>query len=368
MSSITYRSPELPLAPARWFRDVPRSDLVRGHGRPDTASARLVPGLGAPLPDLVTPAQLPVSSTPTPGRRPRPAARPHLPGALSGEPVAVDTSTGPARSTSLNAFGGTGRATGALFSGTGFADGEKLLRGIADNAHEARIGRCSTSRRGFRSGGGSRIVGVRTDSSFEPRYLFHAVSGRPRSARVSWPWRRSAAQPRLLLAAAPTRPAPASSFFAAGRQTPRSTHRRRAAGAPQLNAGLAKSFTAQQRALVAMLGRVVLLDHPQLVGGGEDPPLGKPRSAAVLKEDRGWSSSSAQYPFSPCSHPSWELHPPCVPPEPTAWGGLTGVIVHDRYQNYDSAELGVHTHQLCCAHLLRDLADCAETYPDAAWP
>jgi hypothetical protein len=47
---------------------------------------------------------------------------------------------------------------------------------------------------------------------------------------------------------------------------------------------------------------------------------------------------------------------------------LTGVIVHDRYQNYDSAELGVHTHQLCCAHLLRDLADCAETYPDAAWP
>jgi transposase len=47
---------------------------------------------------------------------------------------------------------------------------------------------------------------------------------------------------------------------------------------------------------------------------------------------------------------------------------LTGVIVHDRYQNYDSAELGEHTHQLCCAHLLRDLEDCAETYPDAVWP
>ncbi len=31
--------------------------------------------------------------------------------------------------------------------------------------------------------------------------------------------------------------------------------------------------------------------------------------------------------------------------------GLTGVIVHDRYQNYDSAELGVHTHQQ--RHLLR---------------
>jgi transposase len=29
---------------------------------------------------------------------------------------------------------------------------------------------------------------------------------------------------------------------------------------------------------------------------------------------------------------------------------LTGVIVHDRYQNNDSAELGEHTHQLCCSH------------------
>ncbi|WP_405084024.1 IS66 family transposase [Microbispora sp. NBC_01389] len=47
---------------------------------------------------------------------------------------------------------------------------------------------------------------------------------------------------------------------------------------------------------------------------------------------------------------------------------LTGVVVHDRYQNYDSAELGEHDHQLCVAHLLRDLQDCAETYPGAAWP
>jgi transposase len=47
---------------------------------------------------------------------------------------------------------------------------------------------------------------------------------------------------------------------------------------------------------------------------------------------------------------------------------LTGVIVHDRYQNYDSPELGEHDHQLCCSHLLRDLEDCAETYPDALWP
>jgi transposase len=44
------------------------------------------------------------------------------------------------------------------------------------------------------------------------------------------------------------------------------------------------------------------------------------------------------------------------------------VIVHDRYQNYDSAALGTLVHQLCCAHLLRDLDDAAQVYPDAVWP
>ena len=44
------------------------------------------------------------------------------------------------------------------------------------------------------------------------------------------------------------------------------------------------------------------------------------------------------------------------------------VIVHDRYQNYDSAQLGTLIHQLCCAHLLRDLQGAAEVYPDAVWP
>ena len=48
---------------------------------------------------------------------------------------------------------------------------------------------------------------------------------------------------------------------------------------------------------------------------------------------------------------------------------LTGsVIVHDRYQNYDSTELGALVHQLCCAHLLRDLDGAGEVYPDAHWP
>jgi hypothetical protein len=44
------------------------------------------------------------------------------------------------------------------------------------------------------------------------------------------------------------------------------------------------------------------------------------------------------------------------------------VIVHDRYQNYDSAQLGMLVHQLCTAHLLRDFDDAAQVYPDAVWP
>jgi hypothetical protein len=42
------------------------------------------------------------------------------------------------------------------------------------------------------------------------------------------------------------------------------------------------------------------------------------------------------------------------------------VIVHDRYQNYDAIPGLIH--QLCCQHLLRDLADVAQQYPDAHWP
>ena len=42
------------------------------------------------------------------------------------------------------------------------------------------------------------------------------------------------------------------------------------------------------------------------------------------------------------------------------------VVVHDRYVNYDSFD-GI-SHQLCCQHLLRDLEDAAQSYPDAIWP
>jgi len=49
---------------------------------------------------------------------------------------------------------------------------------------------------------------------------------------------------------------------------------------------------------------------------------------------------------------------------------FTGVAVHDRYTVYDQAGNfadGVR-HQLCCSHLLRDLEDAAETYPEHVWP
>jgi len=42
------------------------------------------------------------------------------------------------------------------------------------------------------------------------------------------------------------------------------------------------------------------------------------------------------------------------------------VVVHDRYQNYDAIPGLIH--QLCAAHILRDLAGAAETYPHAHWP
>ena len=42
------------------------------------------------------------------------------------------------------------------------------------------------------------------------------------------------------------------------------------------------------------------------------------------------------------------------------------VIVHDRYVNYDHFT-GV-SHQLCTAHLLRDIEDAVQSYPDAIWP
>jgi transposase len=49
---------------------------------------------------------------------------------------------------------------------------------------------------------------------------------------------------------------------------------------------------------------------------------------------------------------------------------FTGIAVHDRYVNYDNEILAkqVAGHQLCTAHLLRDIASAGESHPDHRWP
>ena len=48
---------------------------------------------------------------------------------------------------------------------------------------------------------------------------------------------------------------------------------------------------------------------------------------------------------------------------------FTGIAVTDRYAAYWSTTWeNFAGHQACAAHILRDLQDCAETYPGAGWP
>ena len=49
--------------------------------------------------------------------------------------------------------------------------------------------------------------------------------------------------------------------------------------------------------------------------------------------------------------------------------GFAGIAVTDRYGNYFHATWkNISGHQACVQHLLRDLQDCAETYPGTIWP
>ena len=48
---------------------------------------------------------------------------------------------------------------------------------------------------------------------------------------------------------------------------------------------------------------------------------------------------------------------------------FAGIVVSDRYAGYYSETWrGFAGRQACAAHLIRDFADCAETYPGAGWP
>lgn len=49
--------------------------------------------------------------------------------------------------------------------------------------------------------------------------------------------------------------------------------------------------------------------------------------------------------------------------------GFSGIAVHDRYRNYyHPTWKKLAGHQVCTAHLLRDLTDAAQSHPDAVWP
>ncbi|MDZ5490979.1 transposase [Micromonospora sp. 4G53] len=47
-------------------------------------------------------------------------------------------------------------------------------------------------------------------------------------------------------------------------------------------------------------------------------------------------------------------------------GSMTGIAVHDAWAPYDTYTPAGH--QLCCAHLLRELTAAAELAPRAVWP
>jgi transposase len=122
-------------------------------------------------------------------------------------------------------------------------------------------------------------------------------------------------------------------------------------------AGLLDGVHRRIRALIT-LAYAVCCDETPLRVGSQQPPTGKKKAERYLLV-----AATEFYTHYQLGDRSLVTFKAFVVAE------LTGsVIVHDRYHNYDSAELGTLVHQLCCAHLLRDLNDAAQVYPDAVWP
>jgi hypothetical protein len=122
-------------------------------------------------------------------------------------------------------------------------------------------------------------------------------------------------------------------------------------------AALVKTVNQRIRALI-ILAHAVCLDETPLKVGSKTPKPGKKKAERYLLV-----ACTKLYTLYLLGDRSLDTFKASVLMD------LTGsVIVHDRYQNYDSAQVGKHLHQLCCAHLLRDLDGAAEVYPSAAWP
>ncbi len=124
-------------------------------------------------------------------------------------------------------------------------------------------------------------------------------------------------------------------------------------------AGLLTEVHQRIRALIT-LAYAVCCDETPLRVGAKTPAVGKKRAERYLLV-----ACTELYTHYLLGDRSLETFKASVVTDLAAPGS---VIVHDRYQNYDSAQLGTLIHQLCCQHLLRDLDDAAQVYPDAIWP
>lgn len=124
-------------------------------------------------------------------------------------------------------------------------------------------------------------------------------------------------------------------------------------------AGLLDGVHQRIRALVT-LAHAVSCDETPLRVGPRTPAVGKKKAERYLLV-----AATELYTHYLLGDRSLKTFKAFVVKDLSASGS---VIVHDRYQNYDSAELGPLIHQLCAAHLLRDLTDAAQVYPDAIWP
>ncbi len=124
-------------------------------------------------------------------------------------------------------------------------------------------------------------------------------------------------------------------------------------------AGLLTEVHQRIRALIT-LAYAVCCDETPLRVGAKTPPAGKKRAERYLLV--ACTELYTHYLLGDRSLATFQAFVVADLAEAGA------VIVHDRYQNYDSATLGTAVHQLCTAHLLRDLDDAAQVYPDAIWP
>src|SRR3954463_7305982 len=128
-------------------------------------------------------------------------------------------------------------------------------------------------------------------------------------------------------------------------------------------AGLLDGVHQRIRTLVT-LAYAVCCDETPLRVGPRPPAAGKKKAERYLLV-----ACTERYTHYLLGDRSLETFKAFVVKDLAASGSASGsVIVHDRYQNYDSAALGALVHQLCTAHLLRDLDDAAQVYPDSIWP